>query len=81
MYCLNSAARTQSRDKLYSLQLLLNSGIGIPTGFASPLDTNDLIKMVGVLIVKLLEGTRRVVLAGNKKSSRGVLLTHSKLKC
>jgi ribosomal protein S6--L-glutamate ligase len=36
--------------------LLLNSGIGIPTtGFAnSPLDTNDLIKMVGgsPLIVK-----------------------------
>jgi ribosomal protein S6--L-glutamate ligase len=50
VYCLNSAAAiTQSRDKLYSLQLLLNSGIGIPTtGFAnSPLDTNDLIKMVG----------------------------------
>jgi ribosomal protein S6--L-glutamate ligase len=49
VYCLNSAAAiTQSRDKLYS-QLLLNSGIGIPTtGFAnSPLDTNDLIKMVG----------------------------------
>jgi ribosomal protein S6--L-glutamate ligase len=48
VYCLNSAAAiTQSRDKLYSLQL--NSGIGIPTtGFAnSPLDTNDLIKMVG----------------------------------
>jgi ribosomal protein S6--L-glutamate ligase len=32
VYCLNSAAAiTQSRDKLYSLQLLLNSGIGIPT--------------------------------------------------
>jgi ribosomal protein S6--L-glutamate ligase len=43
-----SSSNTQSRDKLYSLQLLLNSGIGIPTtGFASPLDTNDLIKMVG----------------------------------
>jgi ribosomal protein S6--L-glutamate ligase len=35
VYCLNSAAAiTQSRDKLYSLQL--NSGIGIPTtGFAN----------------------------------------------
>jgi ribosomal protein S6--L-glutamate ligase len=66
--------------------LLLNSGIGIPTtGFAnSPLDTNDLIKMVGgsPLIVKLLEGTqgKGVVLAETKKSSRGVLM-HSKLKC
>jgi hypothetical protein len=43
------------------LQLLLNNGVEIPTtGFAnSPLDTNDLIKMVGCspLIVKLLEGT------------------------
>jgi ribosomal protein S6--L-glutamate ligase len=53
--------------------LLLNSGIGIPTGFAnSPLDTNDLIKMVGgsPLIVKLLEGTqgKGVVLAETKKA-------------
>jgi ribosomal protein S6--L-glutamate ligase len=76
VYCLNSAAAiTQSRDKLYSLQLLLNSGIGIPTtGFVnSPLDTNDLIKMVGgsPLIVKLLEGTQgKGRSCGNKKSSR-----------
>ena len=45
VFCLNSSsAITQSRDKLYSLQLLLNSGVDIPTtGFASsPLDTNDL---------------------------------------
>ena len=50
VYCLNSSnAITQSRDKLYSLQLLLNHGVEIPTtGFAnSPLDTDDLIKMVG----------------------------------
>ena len=59
----NSAAISQSRDKLFSLQLLLNNGVDIPTtGFAnSPLDTDDLIKMVGgsPLIVKLLEGTQR----------------------
>lgn len=80
VFCLNSsAAITQSRDKLYSLQLLLNSGIDIPTtGFAnSPLDTNDLISMVGgtPLIVKLLEGTqgKGVVLAETKKAAESVI--------
>ncbi len=80
VYCLNSAsAITQSRDKLFSLQLLLQSGIDIPTtGFAnSPLDTNDLIKMVGgpPLIVKLLEGTqgKGVVLAETKKAAESVI--------
>ncbi len=75
----NAAAITQSRDKLYSLQLLLNNGVDIPTtGFAnSPLDTNDLIKMVGgsPLIVKLLEGTqgKGVVLAETKKAAESVI--------
>lgn len=80
VFCLNSSmAITQSRDKLYSLQLLLNHGIEIPTtGFAnSPLDTNDLIKMVGgsPLIVKLLEGTqgKGVVLAETKKAAESVI--------
>jgi ribosomal protein S6--L-glutamate ligase len=80
VYCLNSAAAiTQSRDKLFSLQLLLQSGVDIPTtGFAnSPLDTNDLIKMVGgsPLIVKLLEGTqgKGVVLAETKKAAESVI--------
>jgi ribosomal protein S6--L-glutamate ligase len=80
VFCLNSAsAITQSRDKLYSLQLLLNHGIEIPTtGFAnSPLDTDDLIKMVGgsPLIVKLLEGTqgKGVVLAETKKAAESVI--------
>ncbi|MEO8515158.1 MAG: 30S ribosomal protein S6--L-glutamate ligase [Flavobacterium sp.] len=80
VYCLNSAAAiTQSRDKLYSLQLLLNHGVEIPTtGFAnSPLDTDDLIKMVGgsPLIVKLLEGTqgKGVVLAETKKAAESVI--------
>ena len=80
IYCLNSAAAiTQSRDKLFSLQLLLRNGVDIPTtGFAnSPLDTDDLIKMVGgpPLIVKLLEGTqgKGVVLAETKKAAESVI--------
>lgn len=80
VFCLNSAnAITQSRDKLYSLQLLLHHGVDIPTtGFAnSPLETNDLIKMVGgsPLIVKLLEGTqgKGVVLAETKKAAESVI--------
>lgn len=80
VFCLNSAkAITQSRDKLFSLQLLLNHEIDIPTtGFAnSPLDTDDLIKMVGgtPLIVKLLEGTqgKGVVLAETKKAAESVI--------
>jgi ribosomal protein S6--L-glutamate ligase len=75
----SSAAITQSRDKLFSLQLLLKNGISIPTsGFAnSPIDTNDLIEMVGgaPLIIKLLEGTqgRGVVLAETKKAAESVI--------
>ncbi|MFI4852405.1 30S ribosomal protein S6--L-glutamate ligase [Gimesia chilikensis] len=74
-----SVAITQSRDKLYSLQLMLKSGINIPTtGFAnSPIDTNDLIEMVGgaPLIVKLLEGSqgRGVVLAETRKAAESVI--------
>jgi ribosomal protein S6--L-glutamate ligase len=80
IFCLNSALSiSKSRDKLYSLQLLLNNGVNIPTtGFAnSPLDTNDLIKMVGgsPLIIKLLEGTqgKGVVLAETKKAAESVI--------
>jgi len=80
VYCLNSStAIAQSRDKLFSLQLLLNHGVEIPTtGFAnSPLDTDDLIKMVGgpPLIVKLLEGTqgKGVVIAETKKAAESVI--------
>lgn len=80
IYTVNSSeAITQSRDKLFSLQLMLKSGIGIPTtGFAnSPMDTGDLIEMVGgaPLIVKLLEGTqgRGVVLAETKKAAESVI--------
>ncbi len=75
----SSTAITQSRDKLYSLQLLLKHGVNIPTtGFAnSPMDTTDLIEMVGgaPLIVKLLEGAqgRGVVLAETRKAAEGVI--------
>lgn len=74
-----SRAISQSRDKLYSLQLLLKKGISIPTtGFAnSPMDTGDLIEMVGgaPLIVKLLEGAqgRGVVLAETRKAAESVI--------
>ena len=80
VFCLNNSdSIIQSRDKLFSLQLLLKQGVQIPTtGFASsPLDTNDLIQMVGgsPLIVKLLEGTqgKGVVLAETKKAAESVI--------
>ena len=80
IYTINSSsAIIQSRDKLYALQLLLKNGINIPTtGFAnSPMDTNDLIEMVGgaPLIVKLLEDTQGhgVVLAETKKAAESVI--------
>lgn len=82
----SSSAISQSRDKLFSLQLLLKSGINIPTtGFAnSPIDTNDLIEMVGgaPLIVKLLEGTqgRGVVLAETKKAAESVINAFKSLR-
>lgn len=81
-----SHAITQSRDKLFSLQLMLKHGIQIPTtGFAnSPMDTNDLIDMVGgaPLIVKLLEGTqgRGVVLAETRKAAESVINAFKSLK-
>ena len=87
VYTLNSAsAITQSRDKLYALQLLINNGLPIPTtGFAnSPLDTNELIQMVGgaPLIVKLLEGTqgKGVVLAETKKAAESLINAFKSLR-
>ena len=76
----------QSRDKLFSLQLLLKNGLEIPTtGFAnSPIDTNDLIEMVGgaPLIIKLLEGTQGtgVVLAETRKAAESVINAFKSLK-
>ncbi|MDA8698879.1 30S ribosomal protein S6--L-glutamate ligase [Flavobacteriaceae bacterium] len=82
----NADSIAQSRDKLYSLQLLINSGLPIPTtGFAnSPLDTDDLIQMVGgaPLIVKLLEGTqgKGVVLAETKKAAESLINAFKSLR-
>lgn len=79
-YTLNSANSIgQSRDKLFALQMLLNSDLDIPiTGFAnSPIDTHDLIEMVGgaPLIVKLLAGAqgKGVVLAETRKAAESVI--------
>ncbi len=81
-----SLAITRSRDKLRCLQLLARKGISLPvTGFAhSPLDTDDLIKIVGgpPLIVKLLEGTQGigVVLAETQQSAESVINAFKGLK-
>jgi ribosomal protein S6--L-glutamate ligase len=77
---LNSAESiASSRDKLYSMQLMVKKGLNIPiSGFASStMDTSDLIEMVGgaPLIVKLLQGSqgRGVVLAETKKAAESVI--------
>jgi len=79
-YCLNEAESiSSSRDKLFSSQLFSKDDIHIPTtGFAkSPLDTKDLINMVGgaPLIIKLLESTqgKGVVLAETNKAAESVI--------
>lgn len=79
-YCLNEAESiSSSRDKLFSSQLFSKNDIQIPTtGFAkSPLDTKDLIDMVGgaPLIIKLLESTqgKGVVLAETSKAAESVI--------
>lgn len=80
IYSLNTAQSiSHSRDKLYSLQHLLQQGLPIPTtGFAdSPLDTDDLIEMVNgaPLVVKLLEGPQRrgVVLAESRTAAESLI--------
>ena len=80
IYSLNSAeAIGSSRDKLFSLQMLLRNGLSIPTsGFAdSPIETGELIDMVNgaPLVVKLLEGPqgRGVVLAETRKAGESLI--------
>jgi ribosomal protein S6--L-glutamate ligase len=79
-YCLNSdTSISQSRDKLFSSQLFSANNINIPiTGFAkSPLDTKDLISMVGgaPLIIKLLQSAqgKGVVSAETNKAAESVI--------
>lgn len=87
VYCLNeSMAITRSRDKLRTLQFLMRKGIDMPnTGFAnSPIDTKDLIKMVGgaPVIIKLLESSQGVgvVLAETNKAAESVINAFKSLK-
>ena len=81
-----SGAISQSRDKLFSLQLLQREGLAIPTsGFAnSPVDTDELIDMVGgaPLIVKLLEGSQGmgVVMAETRKAAESVINAFTSLR-
>ena len=79
-YCFNTAqAITESRDKLFTSQIFTKNKIQIPvTGFAkSPLDTKDLIAMVGgaPLIIKLLESAqgKGVVSAETNKAAESVI--------
>jgi len=79
-FCQNSAASiSESRDKLFSSQLFSKNGIQIPlTGFAkSPLETKDLIEMVGgaPLIIKLLSSAqgKGVVSAETSKAAQSVI--------
>ena len=79
-YCLNpDTAISQSRDKLFSSQLFSANDIQIPiTGFAkSPLDTKDLINMVGgaPLVIKLLQSAqgKGVVSAEIDKAAESVI--------
>jgi ribosomal protein S6--L-glutamate ligase len=74
-----SQAITRSRDKLRTLQILAQHGIGLPvTGFAhSTKDVQGLIEIAGgaPLVVKLLEGTQGigVVLAETRKAAESVI--------
>ena len=86
-YCLNGpVAIGRSRDKLRTLQILSGQDVNIPkTAFAdSPLDTKDLVKLVGgaPVIVKLLEGTQGVgvVLAETNKAAESVINAFKSLK-
>lgn len=74
-----SLAINRSRDKLRSLQLLANAGVGIPkTVFSrNSTDIDDLIDKLGgtPIIIKLARGTHGngVVLAESKKAAKSVL--------
>jgi ribosomal protein S6--L-glutamate ligase len=76
VYALNaSTAISRARDKLHSLQLLANQGIGLPrTGFAHAAeDVPEMIRTVGgpPLVIKLVEGSQGigVVLAETEQAA------------
>jgi len=79
VYTVNgSDAIGRARDKLRSMQLLSQLGIGLPTTVCahSPDDTNDLVAMLGKAphVLKLVEGTQGqgVVLAETHAASIGL---------
>lgn len=87
VYPLNaSVAICRARDKLRSLQLLSNQGIGLPiTGFAHAAeDVPELIRMVGgpPLVIKLVEGAQGigVVLAETEQAAGSVVEAFMGLK-
>jgi len=75
----SSQAISRSRDKLRSLQIMAQKGIGLPvTGFAhSTKDIDGLVDIVGgaPLVIKLLEGTQGigVVLAETQQAAKSVI--------
>ncbi len=89
VFCANgSQSIVRSRDKLRSLQIISQLGLGIPkTIFANhPKDTDveSIIKQLGKapLIIKILEGTQGlgVVLAETHKAAKSVIEAFSGLK-
>lgn len=86
VYCINgSDAIARSQNKLHSLQILAQKGIGLPTTACahSTIFTDDLIKQVGgaPLVLKLVEGTHGigVVLAENQISAISIIETFKNL--
>lgn len=75
----SSLSIVRSRDKLRSIQIFSNHGVGIPkTVFANhPREVDMLIEQVGgtPLVIKLLEGTQGigVVLAETQKAAKSVI--------
>lgn len=79
-YVINeSVAISRSRDKLWSMQLLSQKGVGLPrTGYArQPDNVKDLIRNVGgaPVVIKLLEGTQGigVVLGESAKAAESII--------
>lgn len=86
VYCINgSEAISRSQNKLHSLQILAQKGIGLPTTACahSTTFTEELIRQVGgaPLVIKLVEGTHGigVVLAENKISAISMIETFKDL--
>jgi ribosomal protein S6--L-glutamate ligase len=80
VYCVNSSDAIQrARDKLRSMQLLAQAGVGMPTTVCAdnPDDTEDLIEMLGEAphVIKLVEGTQGqgVVLSDTRSASQSLI--------